>query len=538
MDKPKQRAAQYLRMSTDQQRYSTENQSAAIQIYAEIRGFEIVATYIDEGKSGLHIGGRTGLQSLIRDVQAGTCDFSAIIVYDVSRWGRFQDADESAYYEFICRRAGIAVEYCAEQFENDGSPLSTIVKSIKRAMAAEYSRELSTKVFLGQQRLIKKGFLLGGVSCYGFRRQIIDPSGTPKVVLTYGQWKNIREDRIVLVLGPQEEVDNVRWMYREYIGGATETEIAKALINHGVRSDNGKPFTRKLVHSVLTSERYVGTNVWNRTSAKLKGRRLHNRPEAWVRFPNAFPALIDVEIFKAAEDERRKRSRRLSDEEMLAPLRKLLSARGRLTIALIDGTKNLMPHTAYTFRFGSMRRVYQLLGYKTTDNIGHTETRARFKEPLAAVHNYLGPALVAAAFDVQMLPHNKILVEKSCSVLVVAARYRKCEHHGLGWQVLPTRQTADIYVVARPDRANQSVIDYFILPRLLLTVLHFNLTEHKVKALYLDYHSPNLAGIAEKVEMVRNEISRKIQYDLSGRGGTVKVVLDVFPPNRTPLERL
>ena len=42
----------------------------------------------------------------------------------MSRWGRFQDADESAYYEYICRRANVGVQYCAEQFENDGSAIS------------------------------------------------------------------------------------------------------------------------------------------------------------------------------------------------------------------------------------------------------------------------------------------------------------------------------------------------------------------------------------------------------------------------------
>jgi hypothetical protein len=76
----------------------------------------------------------------------------------LSRWGRFQDADESAYYEYICRRAKIEVHYCAEQFGNDGSPISTIVKGVKRAMAGQYSRELSAKVFIGQCRLIELGF--------------------------------------------------------------------------------------------------------------------------------------------------------------------------------------------------------------------------------------------------------------------------------------------------------------------------------------------------------------------------------------------
>src|ERR1700681_4168485 len=167
---PKILAAEYVRMSTEHQQYSTENQRTTIRQYAERCGMEISRTYEDTGKSGLSIRRRKGLQRLIDDVQAGVASFQAILVYDVSRWGRFQDADESAYYEYICRRSKIAVHYCAEQFENDGSPVSTIVKGIKRAMAGEYSRELSAKVFLGQCRLVEMGFNQGSKCGFGMRR--------------------------------------------------------------------------------------------------------------------------------------------------------------------------------------------------------------------------------------------------------------------------------------------------------------------------------------------------------------------------------
>jgi len=116
------RAAEYVRMSTEHQQYSTENQGEAIRQYAEKRGMVIVRTHTDAGKSGLRIDGRDALKQLIKDVENGTADFSAILVYDVSRWGRFQDADESAYYEYICRRAKIEVRYCAEQFEMTAVP--------------------------------------------------------------------------------------------------------------------------------------------------------------------------------------------------------------------------------------------------------------------------------------------------------------------------------------------------------------------------------------------------------------------------------
>jgi len=97
------RAAQYVRMSTDYQRYSIQNQAAAIAAYAQQKNLTIVRTYVDEGRSGLRIKGRAGLIELIDDVQSGRAEFDHILVYDVSRWGRFQDVDKSAHYEFVCK---------------------------------------------------------------------------------------------------------------------------------------------------------------------------------------------------------------------------------------------------------------------------------------------------------------------------------------------------------------------------------------------------------------------------------------------------
>lgn len=97
------RAAAYVRMSTEHQQYSTSNQMDVILEYAKRRGLEIVKIYSDEGKNGLNIEGREALSQMLDDVQSGRANFSCILVYDVSRWGRFQDADESAHYEYTCR---------------------------------------------------------------------------------------------------------------------------------------------------------------------------------------------------------------------------------------------------------------------------------------------------------------------------------------------------------------------------------------------------------------------------------------------------
>jgi len=235
------RAAEYVRMSTEHQQYSTENQRDAIRRYAEDSRMDIVRTYADEGKSGLNIKGRDALQRLIDDVQAGSADFTAILVYDVSRWGRFLDADESAYYEYICKRAGIVVHYCAEQFTHDGSVASTLLKAVKRTMAGDYSRDLSVKVFAGQCRLIELGFRQGGPAGYGLRRLLIDQHGNHKGLLDRGDHKSLQTDRVILVPGPPEEKELVTEIYERFLGGTSERQIADTLNARGLVADLKRP---------------------------------------------------------------------------------------------------------------------------------------------------------------------------------------------------------------------------------------------------------------------------------------------------------
>lgn len=318
------RAAEYVRMSTEHQQYSTQNQTERIREYARQRGIVVVKTYADEGKSGLRIAGRIALQQLIKDVESGGAEFSMVLVYDVSRWGRFQDADESAYYEYICKRAGIQIVYCAEQFENDGSPVSTIVKGVKRAMAGEYSRELSAKVFAGQCRLIEEGFRQGGPAGFGLRRQLIDQHGQTKGQLERGEQKSLQTDRVILTPGPESEVQLVRTIYNWFVNdGLSETHIANRLNSSGAVTDLGRSWSRATVHGVLINEKYVGSNVYNRVSFKLRKLRVVNPAEMWIRKDDAFAPIVAKDIFYMAQGIIRARSRRFSDEELISRLKGL-----------------------------------------------------------------------------------------------------------------------------------------------------------------------------------------------------------------------
>ena len=140
---PKRAVAGYLRSATQLEGDSLRKQLEAIIPYARDHDMQLIRVYCDECGSGLRRGGRSGLQQMFRDIESGAGDFDAVLLLDPSRWGRFQDPDQGACLEYACGTAGIEVHYCAEGLFDDQTPISTIVKSIKRTMAREYARELT-----------------------------------------------------------------------------------------------------------------------------------------------------------------------------------------------------------------------------------------------------------------------------------------------------------------------------------------------------------------------------------------------------------
>jgi DNA invertase Pin-like site-specific DNA recombinase len=463
------RAAEYVRMSTEHQQYSTENQRNVIRQYAERRGMVIVRTYTDAGKSGLRIGNRQALKQLIRDVETNQADFGVILVYDVSRWGRFQDADESAYYEYTCRRAKIEVHYCAEQFENDGSPISAIVKGVKRAMAGEYSRELSAKTFIGQCRLIESGFRQGGASGYGLRRMLCDAMGRPKGILNRGEKKSIQTDRVVLVPGPTEEIEVVRWIYHTFVEQKTsKPKLARMLNQRGILTELGRPWTPNKVHQVLTNEKYIGNNLFNRVSFKLRKKHIANAPDKWIRNNGAFEAVVPIDLFQRARAIIREYRHGFTDDELLQQLRGLLDRKGHLSGVLIDETEGMARSRAYFRHFGSLRRAYALIGHSPKRDYWFIETRRQLRLARSKIVAELIENMRRKGGIVQIDSETELLtVNGEFTVSIVMACCRQRESGEFRWRIrLDAGLKADITVVVRMAVGNVHPLDYYVIPRL------------------------------------------------------------------------
>ncbi|WP_449104459.1 recombinase family protein [Pseudomonas mohnii] len=462
-------AAEYVRMSTDHQRYSTENQSAAIHAYALSHGMEIVATYRDEGKSGLDIRGRDALRRLLDDVQAGQTPFRVILVYDVSRWGRFQNTDESAHYEYLCTSSGIKVVYCAEAFDNDGSPLSTICKGFKRYMAGEYSHELSTKVFAGQCRLVEKGFHQGGPAGYGLRRALIDEKNEFKAELSRGQHKSIQTDRVILVPGPEAEIEVIQRIYHQFIHeGLNELEIANALNAEGVVTDFDRAWSRGSVHQVLTNEKYIGNNVYNKTSSKLRKGIIRNAPDKWVRCDGAFLGIVSVSVFADVREIILHRSQRLDDAQLLEMLRILLKRAGTLSGMLIDEQDNMPSSTTYISRFGGLLDAYTLIGYTPDRDYRYLEINRSLRQLHPQVLDDVVKHFERVGAGVELNNQNDLLtINDEWTASVVIARCQATPAGTLRWKLrFDNSLTTDITIAVRMEEENLQVRDYYLVPNI------------------------------------------------------------------------
>ena len=189
---------------------------------------------------------------------------------------------------------------------------------------------------------------------------------------------------MILVPGPDDEIAVVNRIYRLFVeDGLAEMQIASVLNGEGIPTDLGRPWTRGTVHQVLTNEKYIGNNVYNRVSFKLKKRRVTNPPAMWVRADRAFEAVVEPPLFYAAQGIIRERSRRYSDADMLQHLQRLYQQHGWLSAIIIDeaeGAAGGPGSGAYRCRFGSLLRAYTLVGYTPDRDFRYLEINRRVRE--------------------------------------------------------------------------------------------------------------------------------------------------------------
>ena len=187
------RAVAYYRHSAqDRQENSIPIQRDHVHEWAEKNGVEIIKEFKDAGKSGLNAEGRPAFTEMMDEWVKKRSDFQYVLCLDVSRWGRFQDIDLSAQYSAECKQNGKVVVYTTIGIPQANNPLYPVYIHMERFRAAEYSKELSKKVWDGCVKISQQGYWAGGSPPYGLHRLLLDERREPLHVLAPASGREFR----------------------------------------------------------------------------------------------------------------------------------------------------------------------------------------------------------------------------------------------------------------------------------------------------------------------------------------------------------
>lgn len=506
--------AAYIRMSTELQTDSPMIQEQQIRDFAAYYGIPIARIFKDLGISGMTAEARTGFLELIREVEEKRNNFNIVFYLDESRWGRFVDSSDAQYYRSILERNNVICAACDQPLtltKDLGTRIMTIVRD---ESASAYCKQLSAKVFQGQKAKILQGFRQGGIAGYGIQRMLLSETGEPKQILLPGQRKSLQTERVILVPGTEDEQATINWVYDRYLAGDSTKDIADQLNATGGRNVYGRPWSSGTIRELLTNEKYIGNNVYNRVSAKLKSKAKRNPESEWIRKDNAFTPIVDKEKFYAVQNLIRERNRKFSNDELLEMLKGLYREKGKLSALIIDETDNIPPSSLYRTRFGGLLRAYQLVGYTPDRDLRYILINQRLRE----IHSEI---TIDTIQKISSICGREIFVDKETALieindnLFISITINRCFCTSSGkrrWKIrFDTGLRPDITVAVRMCEDNANIHDYYIIPKYVYIDDKMNLYE--INSDLLDtFRSTNLDKLFDmSININIDEASRHVE---------------------------
>jgi len=363
----KKAVAYYRHSAQDKQEYSVEIQQEHVRKFAADNGIEIIKEFADRGISGIAVKDRDAFNEMIQVyVEGGKEKFDFVLVFDVSRWGRFQDGDESAHYTWLCSSRGIKVIFSSMGFQKENDLFYGVYLNFERWRAARYSQELSEKVWKGCSKIASYGYWAGGMAPYGMHRLLLDEQKKPVGVLGRGEHKAIHNQRTTLTPGGEGEVNTILEIFKSFVNRNRQPSVIAAMLNdRQIPSPGGNAWSRSAVYAILRNEIYAGTMVWNKTSQKLNKKSTHNLPADWVRTEGAFEPIVPKPLFDQAQqiiqEAEERRLLALSPADMLAKLMALYLQYGTINSSLISANAEMVSPGRYVSRFKSLNMAYQAM---------------------------------------------------------------------------------------------------------------------------------------------------------------------------------
>ena len=324
------------------------------------------------------------------------------------------------------------------------------------------------------------GYKMGGQPGYALRRLLLNADGAPHKELADGERKYLSTQRVVMTLGPSEEVEVVRRIFCLYLDqGMAVRDIAGFLNSCGFRR-LGRPWGVDHVRKILVDPKYAGCAVFGRSTKKLRSPSRVIPKSEWIVAPNSFEAMVPLEKVIAAQ--RKLSQRRRSDEQLLQELRHYVEVHGPVSGREMGPSNRLPSDQTFRKRFGSISKAYELAGLDMSRSSVHTckgclarVASHRAIQELSAALSAIGcpPCVVGSIFNVEGLR----------PFLVKVARYRKNNSGNSGWRISMRHTPQYPSALARLNSNNDAVLDWFLLPRLPNRLSQLTLSESQISIL-------------------------------------------------------
>lgn len=295
----------YVRVSTDRQageaQTSLADQERAISGLATTLGLTVERWYRDEGASGATVEKRPALRQLIADCEANPRDERRpgfVLVLNDSRWGRFPNPEDSAYWRRHVGRIGWVVRF-VENDDTQNPQLRTVMRAIVATQATQKREDVRANARRGSRGTASQGYW-GAKEPYGYRRAVVFPVGRERVLAP--RQRKAPDEKVRLVRHAPE-AGIVRALFDRY---ATGTESIASLTAWLRQIAPERKWTRAAVKFTLSNPAYLGDVVSGRYSPEERARH----PESdWIVAHGAHEAIVPLAVYAACQEMLRRNAR-------------------------------------------------------------------------------------------------------------------------------------------------------------------------------------------------------------------------------------
>lgn len=228
--------AAYVRVSTQEQAqegYSIGEQTERLTKYCEAKGWVLKKVYTDGGYSGAKLD-RPAIQQLIADCN----QYDMILVYKLDRLSRSQK-DTLYLIEDVFKKNGVDFTSLQENFDTS-TPFGMAMIGILSVFAQLEREQIKDRLIMGKAGRVKEGYWTGSIAPIGYT--YTSGSGNQKGVLI-----------------PNDEADQIRTIFKQYISGKSQRQIWLYMNDHYPNTHYNNPNT---VKQILNNPVYCGRMVW------------------------------------------------------------------------------------------------------------------------------------------------------------------------------------------------------------------------------------------------------------------------------------